>query len=274
MTKSLTTQKKLSLVPFTLDGVSTETKKTYSYALRAYEGYLKKTKQSPGIDSMLEWIEKVQEPRTQHVYISAIKRVLTEVYGNDPRFPELDARIAKIKPVRIDRTIKEADFLRQVEVNALIRGTTEKIGLIIETLFWTGCRISELLNIKIDKCYIGEKNVSVEIIGKGRKQRTVYMKKRLFNKILTRFRGQIFLFEHHGKKYNRNYVSFEIRKAGEKILGKKISAHTMRHSKAMYLKDVKKLTPDMIQKALGHESVQTTLEHYFHGVPTAKDQGI
>jgi len=42
----------------------------------------------------------------------------------------------------------------------------------------------------------------------------------------------------------------------------------------MYLKNVKKLTPDQIAKALGHSSVVTILESYFHGTPSAEDQGI
>lgn len=58
------------------------------------------------------------------------------------------------------------------------------------------------------------------------------------------------------------------------ILNIDVSAHTFRHSKAMYLKDVKNLSADQIAKALGHSSVVTTLQHYFHGTPSANDQGI
>jgi len=53
-----------------------------------------------------------------------------------------------------------------------------------------------------------------------------------------------------------------------------ISAHTLRHSKAMHLKKDRNLTPDQIAKALGHSSVMTTLKYYFHGTPSAEDQGI
>ena len=42
----------------------------------------------------------------------------------------------------------------------------------------------------------------------------------------------------------------------------------------MYLKKERELTPDQIAKALGHSSVVTTLEFYFHGTPTAEEQGI
>ncbi len=42
----------------------------------------------------------------------------------------------------------------------------------------------------------------------------------------------------------------------------------------MYLKDVKGMSADMVAKALGHSSVVTTLEAYFHGTPSAQEQGI
>jgi integrase len=48
----------------------------------------------------------------------------------------------------------------------------------------------------------------------------------------------------------------------------------MLHSKAMYLKEVRYFSPDEVAKALGHSSVITTLQHYFHGTPAAESQGI
>jgi len=57
-------------------------------------------------------------------------------------------------------------------------------------------------------------------------------------------------------------------------MGIKISAHTLRHSKAMFLKEIQGLSADRIAKALGHSSVVTTLKYYFHGTPTAEEQGI
>ncbi len=42
----------------------------------------------------------------------------------------------------------------------------------------------------------------------------------------------------------------------------------------MYLKNVKGMSADMVAKALGHSSVVTTLEAYFHGSPTPEEQGI
>jgi integrase len=42
----------------------------------------------------------------------------------------------------------------------------------------------------------------------------------------------------------------------------------------MYLAKDRKLTPDQVQKALGHADPATTLRFYYHQTPTAEDMGI
>ena len=88
------------------------------------------------------------------------------------------------------------------------------------------------------------------------------------------FKGKVYLFEtKNDKQYNRTNLFVELRRQAKKH-GCNITPHTFRHSKAMYLKDVKGLSADRIAKALGHSSVITTLECYFHGTPDAEEQGI
>jgi integrase len=92
---------------------------------------------------------------------------------------------------------------------------------------------------------------------------------------MARFKGSARLFEKStGESYNRVYITNRIREASKRILGKGISAHSLRHSKAMFLKDERNLTPDQIARSLGHSSVVTTLQHYFHGTPGPREQGI
>ena len=275
--KDLVIYKKNSLseIPFSLRDISTETKKTYSAALKVYERFLKTSGDSPGLDSLTKWIESIREPRTQHIYLAAARKVLSEVYGKDPRYPELYRQLAQIKSVKIDQAVKEGDFLIESEIKALVKGAPVKIGIMIEALFWSGCRISELLSIRLEKCREEAGGViAIDIVGKGRKQGTVYLKKKVYDRARVVFRGREYLFEHHGKQYNRNYPSLQIKKLSADILDKNISAHTLRHSKAMYLKDVKKMSADLVAKAMRHTDVATTLKYYFHGIPTAKDQGI
>jgi integrase len=73
---------------------------------------------------------------------------------------------------------------------------------------------------------------------------------------------------------NSSRLFLSLHRFAKKIIRHDISAHTLRHSKAMYLKEIKHFSPDQVAKALGHSSVVTTLQHYFHGTPTAEAQGI
>ena len=103
----------------------------------------------------------------------------------------------------------------------------------------------------------------------------MYLQKDIFNQIIKTFKGNVFLFEtRKGTQYNRLNVTRDIHRFAIKIIHRSISAHTLRHSKAMYLKEVRHFSPDQAAKALGHSSVITTLQHYFHGTPTAEAQGI
>ncbi len=147
--------------------------------------------------------------------------------------------------------------------------------MIVESLFWTGCRISELINIRVEDVKTNGKYAVIDVkSGKGGKQRTVYLPLEAYEKVKWLFRGKIYLFEtESNKQYDRTNLYHEIKRQAKKH-GYDISPHTLRHSKAMYLKDVKGMSADMVAKALGHSSVVTTLEAYFHGTPSAEEQGI
>jgi integrase len=264
----------LMLVAQNMKGISENTRKTYSNAAKSYIDFLQFKNVSMGLDSMQEWIYSFESPKTQNTYLQALKKILREVYEDDVRLLELEKVFKKLKSIKVDGTIKEQDFLREEEVYKLAENSPEKYALFIEAFFWTGCRVSELLSIKLKSCAKTSKHYVITIVGKGSKQRDVFLDIPLFNRIVDYFGGSTYLFEHKGKMYNRSFISNEIKKLSKQILDRKISAHNLRHSKAMFLKDVQKLSIDQIAKALGHSSPMTTATHYFHGCPTAKDQGI
>src|SRR5208337_4298827 len=110
---------------------------------------------------------------------------------------------------------------------------------------------TELLNIKIKDCSIND-IITIKIRnGKGGKERIVYLQKDIFSRIRKTFRGKVYLFEtRKSTQFNRLNVTRDIQRFAKKIIGRDISAHTLRHSKAMYLKDIKHFSPDQVAKAL------------------------
>jgi len=169
-------------------------------------------------------------------------------------------------------------FLNFDEVERLIstpdistaRGMRDKF--IIEFLYSTGARVSELINIKIGD--IDFKRGIVKVTGKGSKQRIVPMYTDLSEKIDDYLRvrhdnlvkgddpGFLFLST-RGNKMSRESCWMMIKKYCETAgINKKVSPHTLRHSFATHL-----LTngADLrtIQMLLGHSNISTT-ERYTH----------
>ena len=145
----------------------------------------------------------------------------------------------------------------------------DKVGirdaLILELLYVTGIRVSELCNIKIDDLEINEKRI--KILGKGNKERYVlygtrcsdllkkYMSIRnLFIKIPIDY----LILSKTGKKINpkeiRNIINRLKIKAGVDIA---ISPHTFRHTFATHMLN-EGADLRAVQELLGHENLSTT----------------
>ena len=144
---------------------------------------------------------------------------------------------------------------------------------IIETLYGSGLRVSELVDLKISDLYFDENMMLIN--GKGDKQRLVplgaFAKKfiqlyiddvRILNKISNEDRDTLFL-NRNGKKLTRAMIFTIVRQLGQVIgIEKKISPHTFRHSFATHLLE-NGADLRTIQTLMGHESITTT-EVYMH----------
>ncbi len=143
---------------------------------------------------------------------------------------------------------------------------------IIETLYGSGLRVSELTDARLSRLNMDDGFLIVE--GKGSKQRIVpispvalslikeYLPKRAQLNIKKDAQDIIFL-NRRGGKMTRVMVFYIIRDlaAAAGIL-KKVSPHTLRHSFATHLLEGG-ASLRVIQELLGHESLETT-EIYVH----------
>jgi integrase/recombinase XerD len=143
----------------------------------------------------------------------------------------------------------------------------------LEILYSSGLRVSELVELKIGNVYfdIG----FLRVIGKGNKERLVpigrdamkflkiYLEEiRVHVPVQSGFESHVFL-NRRGKKLTRVMIFLIIKDLAAKIgLKKTISPHTFRHSFATHLieggADLR-----AVQEMLGHESITTT-EIYTH----------
>ncbi len=140
----------------------------------------------------------------------------------------------------------------------------------LETLFATGMRISELLSLKREQL---DHSGRIYVMGKGKKQRFVYLTPRsikcLQNYFSTRRDNSPYMFvpyrgrnnQARTKKISTNYLQYKIKKYRELLfINLPISAHTLRHGFATYLAE-NGANPAAIQILLGHESLDTTTRY-------------
>lgn len=141
---------------------------------------------------------------------------------------------------------------------------------LLETLFATGMRISELLSLKVTQI---DKTGRIYIMGKGKKQRFVYLTPRALVHI-TKYIAQRnsvseMLFvpyrgrnnQEKNKKLSTNYLQAKIKRYRELLdINLPVSAHTLRHSFATLLAE-NGANPAAIQILLGHESLDTTTRY-------------
>jgi integrase len=254
--------------------LSENSRTTYKYQMKAYMDYCKEKTLSQDMDSLLAWIIQTKNSETQTLRLAAAKKVFYSIFKNDPRLNDLKESLEEIKPAVRNRAITESGYLKKKEVDLFMKKAPEQIGKIFGIMFWTGCRISEALNIELSNCQLINNVIEIRIVGKGKKENIVYLSEKFFNECKDFFKSKKYLIEHDGLRYNRSYVNRMITEQGVKILDRHISAHMARHSKAMYLRDVMKLPIDKIQKALNHSNVKTTIDYYLHSRATAKEQGI
>lgn len=172
---------------------------------------------------------------------------------------------------------KLPDTLTVQEVLTLINnaGNTKdgiRLKAILELLYGSGIRISELCNLKYNNVYYDE--LYIRIIGKGNKERLVpvsskfiealnsYGKVRSKIKISESTKDHIFINK-YGKPLSRITIFNNIKELVKlSNLKKNVSPHTFRHSFATHLLD-NGADLKSIQDMLGHESITTT-EIYLH----------
>ena len=132
-------------------------------------------------------------------------------------------------------------------------------ALILEMLYSSGCRVSELSNIKIKD--INFKDRKILILGKGNKERYVYYGsncEKLLNKYIDKENHEYLFTNKHGNKLNermiRKIVDENARRAGLEV---HVTPHTLRHTYATHLlndgADLKS-----VGDLLGHENLSTT----------------
>lgn len=175
-------------------------------------------------------------------------------------------------------TLHLPEVLSVEEIDAMIRAIPREKDeslrneTIIEMLYGSGLRVSELVNLRISRINFDEGFMLIE--GKGSKERIVPVSHRAVElaKLWMEQRNMLnispdasdFLFlNRRGRQLTRVMIFYIVRDLAERAgVTRKISPHTLRHSFATHLLEGG-ANLRSIQELLGHESLTTT-ELYVH----------
>ena len=262
-------------------GLSINSIKSYEYDLNLFRNYIdsnniSETPISCKSNTLKDYLYNNlsnKKSRSQARSISALKSYFNYLIfeGHIQKSPISDIESPKLDK-KLPEVLTETEISKLIESYDLNDNFGQRNRTIIEVLYGTGIRVSELINLKLSNIFFKE-NI-MKITGKGNKERFVpigniasneikkYLKIRNKNIIDSKFSDIVFL-NRYGRGLTRSMIFKIISDSYKRVgLNKKISPHTLRHSFATHLL---KNGADLrtIQLILGHESITTT-EIYTH----------
>lgn len=241
-------------------------------AITYYKSYLVSRDRKTAI--LAQHGDKELDSSSVNRMLSAIRSYMRYLIDMDFHCPLPPEAIKLTKAGRKHPQVAElGDLVRLIESPTSLE-SDPKVALrnraMLEVLFATGMRISELCNLNRNQV---DNNGRIFITGKGRKQRFVYLTPRaklhLDNHLAARDDAAAALFVPYAgrnvakpkRRISTNYLQDRIKRYREKLkINVPTSAHSLRHGFATYLAEAG-ANPAAIQILLGHESLDTTTRY-------------
>lgn len=172
-------------------------------------------------------------------------------------------KIKRIKTPYVIKTLLTTAEIERIR-DTCIQSKNVKYLALIDLLLSTGIRCEEVTKIKISDCNF--ENKTIQIHGKGSKDRIVYMNDRckmhLMEYLEQRNCGNIYIFSNSsGNKMTTGGLSYTMRKIGKMSNVENCQVHRFRKYFASSLAE-KGCDIIYIQQLLGHSKLDTTKKHY------------
>ena len=263
-------------------GLSENSIKSYSYDIKNLLRYINKYNNKLSLKQcdkkfMQEFIYEISKninSRSQSRLLSSLKSffnyLVFEGYNNTSPMELIESPkiVTKLPDVLSIEEIKLLINNSELNKNHGIRNSA-----ILETLYGSGLRVSELINLKLSDIHYDDKLLLIQ--GKGNKQRLVplgsiseskvsnYVNNYRILKKVKKNSNDIVFLNRNGKKLTRAMIFNIVKEAQNKSnIKKTVSPHTFRHSFATHLLE-NGADLRSIQIMMGHENITTT-EVYTH----------
>ena len=208
---------------------------------------------------IIQWQNEMQTKGFSEAYLRMIQNQLTSLYTHASKIYDLHANPCKKVKRMGSSDNRSLDFWTVDEYQKFIQtmepGT--RYYLIFEILFWTGCRIGELLALTPKDIDFDRNQFSItktyyrterqDVITEPKTKQSVPEDERLFPIV-------------------QEAVQHKMKRQMEKAGVKKIRVHDLRHSHVAYLIN-KGVEPILIKERVGHKDIRITLNTYGHLYP-------
>lgn len=255
-------------------GLSRNTVESYSIDLRKFQKFLLSGNKGFAAFSRVDIVDFIERLRDESYAISSICRFISSIkclckYLMIQNLIQEDPSETLQAPKRWERLPKAlsiSDVRSFLELSSsLTKPTMIRDGVMLELLYSSGLRVSELVSLKLEDIHLDAG--FLRVLGKGSKERIVPVNTRAIEKLkayMNRQRPEIlkkrlstYLFvTGRGKPMTRQRFWQAIKTLGRRS-GIKLSPHTLRHSFATHLleggADLRS-----VQKMLGHSDISTT----------------
>lgn len=253
--------------------LSENTYKSYESDLKMFYDYVKKDLANISKNDIQDFLYKLKKsPKTKAHYLTVINSfyeflVSENVVKINPtegiKMPKLEKKLPNYL------SIEEVDKLLDMNFKSSLDYRNKAM---LELMYASGIRISELINLEITSIDFEEK--ILKIYGKGKKERIVPINNisiKYLNIWINEYRNSVlknnlnnyvFINTFGNKMTRQGFFKILKNRVKEAQINKDISPHTLRHSFATHLlnngADIR-----IIQELLGHENLVTT-EIYAH----------
>lgn len=230
---------------------------------------------------LIEFLQYLEEKRgncirTRNLRLAALRSFIR--YAGACEGPEMIAHVQRIMAIPIKRFVRPIlGFLSTEEMQTILEAignswTGRRDHLLFLLLYNTGARVSEAISVRVQDVQRHDYR-AVDLLGKGRKQRTVPLWKETTHHIRAWLKlsglkpDQSLLPNRFGSSMTRTAVQQRLRlyvrvaqNNCPSLRHRRISPHTIRHTTAMHLLQSGGATP-VIALWLGHEDPATTHQY-------------
>ena len=257
-------------------GLAKNTISSYLFDLEQYQVFLNKYHSindpkdiaKKHVENFLKTLKKKNSTKTQSRKLAAIKSFHHFLLLEN----EIEVDVSKeIEAPKLEKTLPKVLSVDDV-LNLLNAIDSDKLLgkrnlALIELIYGSGLRVSELLNIELEDIHLNEGYILIK--GKGSKERITpisdsamiairdYMIKSRVDLLKNKKTSYLFLNQNGSKLSRQGFYKLLIKLSEKANINTEISPHTLRHSFATHLLE-NGMDLRTLQTLLGHEDISTT----------------